>query len=156
MHQLNTYHLNADTLTIWQKHFAGTTQKEDVNSSRGNYDTNWTEPNFSRGIHFCLRHHGRSCFLPSFSWTRNISYRFPTTTLRDVHLSMTTAILEVPTTDPQCLTPGLMQQKARAGTRSSRNWKCGHCGSSQTNYRVRTHDLRCKECKGTTPVRRII
>ena len=157
MHQLNTYHLNADTLTIWQKHFAGTTQKEDVNSSRGNHDDkNWTKPRITTCLHFCYRDHSRSHILLDFPGIGDILNRFTTTALRDVCLPMTTAVLELPTTDPQCLTLEFMQQIVRSKTRSSRNWKCMHCGSSQTNYRVRTHDLRCKECKGTTPVRRII
>lgn len=32
----------------------------------------------------------------------------------------------------------------------NRNRKCGTCGSSRTDYRTTTHDLRCKDCKAIT------
>jgi hypothetical protein len=67
---------------------------------------------------------------------------------------MTLSTIEMPTIDPDCLTSSFIYRIVRSGARTSRNKKCGYCNSSRTDYRVRTKDIRCKDCKGITPIRR--
>jgi len=41
------------------------------------------------------------------------------------------------------------------GRKMRRNRSCGHCNSTHVEYRVRTKDLYCRDCKGLTPLQKV-
>ena len=54
-------------------------------------------------------------------------------------------------TDAECLTQEFIQELCGIYPQVTR-WRCIHCGSSQTIYRVRTRDIKCKKCKQISPL----